>query len=144
MPKAALKQDPPTVANLIAAEHAAMQKKMRGKLTRPQQIECLRRFRTTIMTLVSRLTVRPVQITHKEWVILNVLLKSGRPCFGREILRATGKGFALGSLQVTLQRMEVKEFITSQQEKAGLPGIPRRFYKVTKLGKAMHKGMQDW
>lgn len=73
----------------------------------------------------------------KEATILRLLVEGGgRERYGLELVAASGGHLKRGTIYVTLGRLEEKGFVTSRQEdKApGVPGIPRRLYKITGVG----------
>ena len=72
----------------------------------------------------------------KEVLILRLLRESHTPMFGLELVQNSDGELRRGTVYVTLQRMEEKGFVRSQQEPRPQPqiGIPRRRYSITGLG----------
>ena len=81
-----------------------------------------------------------IKASHLEATILAAVGSSER--YGleivREIERLTGRPVSLGSLYVTLHRMEKKGFMTARWGEATEErlGARRRYYRLTGLGKA--------
>lgn len=68
-----------------------------------------------------------------EYEILD-LLRAGRELYGLEMVKAS-KRLKRGTVYVTLDRMGDKGLVESRQQDAdGLPGMPRRLYKITGYG----------
>jgi len=63
--------------------------------------------------------------------------------YGLEMVAASQDRLKRGTVYVTLDRMEDKGYIRSQQEepRAGASGIPRRIYEVTGYGQ---KAFEIW
>ena len=76
-----------------------------------------------------------------ERLILEMLVSNDDPMFGLQMVAASRGKLKRGSVYVTLQRMEQKGFIESEQEphRAGAIGLPRRIYRPTALGKRVLK-----
>lgn len=76
-------------------------------------------------------------LTDKETVILR-LLADGRTYYGLQIVAESGGSVGKGTVYVTLDRMEDKGFVSSEQEDPqNASGRPRRFYRTTDLGRRM-------
>lgn len=72
--------------------------------------------------------------SRKETVALE-LLSGGKNLYGLEMVKASGGELKRGTIYVLLDRLEDKGFVTSTAEKqAGLPGMPRRMYRITGVG----------
>jgi len=71
----------------------------------------------------------------KERLILELLVSAG-PMFGLQLVADSGGALKRGTVYVTLQRMEEKGYVESEQEPArpGAIGLPRRLYRPTALG----------
>jgi PadR family transcriptional regulator, regulatory protein PadR len=82
-------------------------------------------------------------ITRKESVILE-LLSGGQEKYGLEMVEASGGELKRGTVYVTLQRLEDKQFVSSRQEARPAPevGIPRRLYQITSLGERVFAARQ--
>ena len=72
----------------------------------------------------------------KEALILELLNASSGSLFGLELVNNSNEQLKRGTVYVTLQRMEKKGLIASEQEPRPDPqiGIPRRQYRITGLG----------
>lgn len=72
----------------------------------------------------------------KEAVILELLKSREDRLFGLELVELSDGLLKRGTVYVTLQRMEEKGLIDSEQEPRPDPqiGIPRRLYKINGLG----------
>jgi DNA-binding PadR family transcriptional regulator len=83
-------------------------------------------------------------LSHKEAVVLRLLIKSRRELFGLEMVESSEGELKRGTIYVTLQRMQEKGFIESRQEERVAPeiGIPLRLYKVTGLGERVFAAYQ--
>lgn len=75
-------------------------------------------------------------LTHKEALILELLLSEKVEMFGLEMVEASKGNLKRGTIYVTLQRMTDKGFVESKPEPRCVPeiGIPRRLYRATGLG----------
>ena len=80
-------------------------------------------------------------LSRKEFLILEMLIASGRELFGLEMVEASNGALKRGTIYVTLQRMHEKGLVDSEPEPRTAPeiGIPRRLYKVTGYGQRMYK-----
>src|SRR5437660_1506714 len=77
----------------------------------------------------------------KETTILELLRDNDSPLFGLELVQKSDGLLKRGTVYVTLQRMEEKGLVDSEQEPRPNPeiGIPRRRYRITGLGeRALH------
>ena len=75
-------------------------------------------------------------LSHKEAIILELLLSGKADMFGLEMVEASNGALKRGTIYVTLQRMKEKGFLDSKPEPRSMPeiGIPRRLYRATGLG----------
>lgn len=82
-------------------------------------------------------------LSHKEYIILEMLVKSGE-MFGLEMVNASDGELKRGTIYVTLQRMEGKNYVESYAEIRAEPeiGIPRRKYQATDLGEKIFKAQE--
>jgi PadR family transcriptional regulator, regulatory protein PadR len=82
-------------------------------------------------------------LSSKEAEVLAIL--GGGESFGLQIVDASGRTIARGTIYVTLGRMEEKGFVTSREDprSAGSPGMPRRLYRATALGAAAVRARND-
>lgn len=73
-------------------------------------------------------------ISETESLVLDLLGSQER--FGLELVEASGRKLKLGTIYVTLSRMELKGFIDSktQDPHPEAIGLPRRMYRVTPYG----------
>jgi DNA-binding PadR family transcriptional regulator len=78
----------------------------------------------------------------KERLILELLVAVG-PLYGLELVERSGGALKRGTVYVTLNRMEAKGFVTSEQEAMpeGAIGLPRRRYRPTGRGE---RALRAW
>lgn len=75
-------------------------------------------------------------IPEKEAAVLTQLVSAGgRELFGLEMVRDSNGLLKLGTVYVTLGRLEEKGFVTSRKEDASVEPVPRRLYRVTGEGR---------
>jgi PadR family transcriptional regulator len=74
----------------------------------------------------------------KEFCILE-LLAARDELYGLELVGASGGALKRGTIYVTLARMEEKGLVSSELEQCAAPhpGLPRRLYRPTALGRRM-------
>jgi PadR family transcriptional regulator PadR len=72
--------------------------------------------------------------------ILDLLIEDGE-MFGLQIVQESRGGVKRGTVYVTLGRMEEKGYLDSRTEAPapGAIGLPRRLYKPTAYGAAVHR-----
>jgi len=83
------------------------------------------------------------RLSGKEELILILLL--GRPQkYGLQLVRESEGRLRRGTVYVTLGRMEDKGLVESrvEQKSEGVPGIPRRLYRITGLGERALRARQ--
>jgi PadR family transcriptional regulator PadR len=78
-------------------------------------------------------------LSRKEFLILEMLIGSGRPLYGLEMVEASVGALKRGTIYVTLQRMQERGLVDSKAEPRTAPeiGIPRRMYWITGVGQRM-------
>jgi DNA-binding PadR family transcriptional regulator len=83
-------------------------------------------------------------LSRKEYLILEMLIGSGRELYGLEMVKASGSDLKRGTIYVTLQRMQEKGLVDSKPEPRTAPeiGIPRRLYSVTGYGQQVYRAYQ--
>lgn len=69
--------------------------------------------------------------------ILELLIAKGGEMYGRELAKEPGAGLKQGAIYVTLQRMEERGYVESRTVAHKGPGLPRRMYKPTNLGRVL-------
>lgn len=74
-----------------------------------------------------------------EFLLLDLLGQRER--YGLQLVEASKGKVKLGTVYVTLARMEAKGFVDSRQEErpAGATGMPRRLYRTTPYGLKVHE-----
>jgi PadR family transcriptional regulator PadR len=74
-------------------------------------------------------------LSGKERLILEFLTDGG-PMFGLQLVEQSQGRLKRGTVYVTLNRMEAKGYVESEQEPRppGAIGLPRRLYRPTALG----------
>ncbi len=83
-------------------------------------------------------------LSHKEALILELLVKSGRRLYGLEMVQESRGELKRGTIYVTLQRMTEKGYVTSAEEARAEPKaeIPRRVYWATGLGERAYQAYE--
>ena len=78
---------------------------------------------------------RQPSLPRKERAILELLTSEG-PSFGLQLVRLSRGQLKLGTVYATLARMEAKGYVESEREPLppGAIGLPRRVFRVTRLG----------
>ena len=72
----------------------------------------------------------------KELYILGCLSDQPGGLYGLEMVKASNGKLARGTVYVLLSRLEEKGFVTAKADPhANHPGLPRRQYKLTGLGR---------
>lgn len=85
-----------------------------------------------------------LSLSPKEFLILKLLIESGRELYGLEMVEASDGNLKKGTIYVTLQRMQDKGVVDSKPEPRIAPeiGIPRRLYCVTGYGQRVYRACQ--
>lgn len=83
-----------------------------------------------------------MNITQKEAIILGQLAASaGSELYGLEMVKASNDALKLGTVYVTLGRLEEKGFVKGRKEDSSTRTVPRRLYQITGAGM---KTYQAW
>jgi DNA-binding PadR family transcriptional regulator len=83
-----------------------------------------------------------MNITKKEALILGQLAASaGSELYGLQMVKASDDQLKLGTVYVTLGRLEEKGFVEGRREEASERTVPRRLYKITGAGR---RTFQAW
>src|SRR5215211_6128796 len=92
-------------------------------------------------SVVSDRNVAILQLTEKEYVILDLLIHDLRGLYGLQIVAKSQGRLKKGTVYVVLQRMQDKGLIDSKSEARVAPeiGIPRRIYTVSGYGERVYK-----
>ena len=82
-------------------------------------------------------------LSGKEYAIMNMLMDEGE-MFGLEMVAESKGELKKGTIYVTLQRMEEKRLISSEEEERAENenGIARRFYTPTDWGERVYKAQE--
>ena len=82
-------------------------------------------------------------LSEKEFLIMKMLLDSGE-MFGLEMVEKSNGSLKKGTIYVTLQRMEKKNLLTSEEEERAENeiGIARRFYRPSNWGERVFKAQE--
>ncbi|MDH3492055.1 MAG: PadR family transcriptional regulator [Acidobacteriota bacterium] len=82
-------------------------------------------------------------LSEKEYLIMKLLMDEGE-MFGLEMVQESAGELKKGTIYVTLQRMEEKNLVASDEEKraASENGIARRFYTPTNWGERVYKAQE--
>ncbi len=77
----------------------------------------------------------PPRLSEKEIVVLRLLISGRREMYGLELVEASDGALGRGTVYVTLERMESKDYVRSRKESGAAEGAAaRRLYKPTGLG----------
>ena len=77
------------------------------------------------------------RLSRTDALVLDLLIEHER--YGLELVAASGGRLKRGTVYVTLGRMEQKGLVLSRQEHTqGTPGLPRRLYRLSALGRRVH------
>jgi PadR family transcriptional regulator, regulatory protein PadR len=84
-----------------------------------------------------------LRLSNKEALIVEQLI-DGSERYGLQMVEDSKGGIKLGTIYVTLQRLQEKGYVTSRPEprSEGEPGVARRLYRVTDLGEKMYAAHQ--
>jgi DNA-binding PadR family transcriptional regulator len=78
----------------------------------------------------------PMEISKKETLVLEQLIKAGSSeRYGLEMVKASNGDLKMGTIYVTLARLEDKGFVESRRENDPKQTVPRRLYKITGAGR---------
>jgi DNA-binding PadR family transcriptional regulator len=78
----------------------------------------------------------PPRPTPVEMTVLRLLVRSSKPRYGLDLVESSEGELKVGSVYVTLHRMERKGYIRSYKEPAPADGAAaRRLYELTALGR---------
>ena len=82
-------------------------------------------------------------LSAKEYAIMKMLVDEGE-MFGLEMVEYSEGELKKGTVYVTLQRMEDKNLVASEEEERGDDenGIPRRYYAPTDWGERVYKAQE--
>lgn len=82
-------------------------------------------------------------LSGKEFLIMKMLVESGE-MFGLEMVEKSGGELKKGTIYVTLQRMEKKNLLNSEEEERPKEevGIARRFYSPSNWGERVFKAQE--
>ena len=82
-------------------------------------------------------------LSEKEYLIMKLLMDGGE-MFGLEMVHESDGELKKGTIYVTLQRMEDKNLLASEEEERGEEenGIARRFYTPTNWGERVYKAQE--
>ncbi|MDR6886851.1 MULTISPECIES: PadR family transcriptional regulator [Variovorax] len=83
-----------------------------------------------------------MNLTNKEALILEQLaVSAGSELYGLQMVKASNDELKMGTIYVTLGRLEKKGFVQSRREQDPAQTIPRRLYKITGAGR---KTFEAW
>lgn len=85
--------------------------------------------------------MRIPRLSAKEYLILELLVRGGE-MFGLQMVRIAPTRIRLGTVYVTLQRMEEKGFVSSRLVEDAAGGSPRRMFRATGMGYRMFTALQ--
>lgn len=77
-----------------------------------------------------------MNLSPKEALILKQLIQAGSSeLYGLEMVRASENALKMGTIYVTLARLQEKGFVESRREDDPQQAVPRRLYKITGVGR---------
>jgi PadR family transcriptional regulator, regulatory protein PadR len=83
-------------------------------------------------------TAAPVLVSNFEEHVMLAVLRTGVDAYGmtvrRELENVTGRDVTIGSVYVTLDRLEAKGLVSSARIAAGADSASRRVFAVTSFG----------
>ena len=81
-----------------------------------------------------------MNLSSKEAAILEQLVVAGSAeLYGLQMVKASGDRLKLGTIYVTLNRLEDKGYVTSRKEVDAQQTVPRRLYRISGAGaRAFH------
>lgn len=82
-------------------------------------------------------------LSAKEYLVMKLLMDEGE-MFGLEMVHESDGELKKGTIYVTLQRMEQKNLLSSEEEERAEDenGIARRFYSPTNWGERVYKAQE--
>lgn len=83
-----------------------------------------------------------MNLSKNEVVILSLLI-SEREMYGLEMVKKSEGKLKLGTIYLTLSRMEEKGYATSRKELDPTLVVPRRLYKITGAGARIYRAWTD-
>lgn len=83
-----------------------------------------------------------MNLSKNEAVILSLLI-SERELYGLEMVKKSEGKLKLGTIYLTLSRMEEKGYTTSRKELVPTQVVPRRLYKITSMGARIYQAWID-
>ncbi|QRY31156.1 PadR family transcriptional regulator [Variovorax sp. PDNC026] len=76
-----------------------------------------------------------MNLSPKEALILQQLFEAaGAELYGLQMVKNSDGALKMGTIYVTLGRLEQKGFVESRREQDPTQAIPRRLYKITSAG----------
>jgi DNA-binding PadR family transcriptional regulator len=79
-----------------------------------------------------------MNLSKSEVAVLNLLMGAGE-MYGLEMVKKSEGKLKLGTIYLTLSRMEEKGYATSKREVAPTSVVPRRLYQITGTGARMYR-----
>ena len=80
------------------------------------------------------------RLSTKEYLILDLLVRGGE-MFGLQLVRAKPDKLVMGTVYITLQRMEKKGFVSSRLLDDSAGGPARRMYRPTGKGYRIYSAL---
>lgn len=85
-----------------------------------------------------------MDISKKEALILEQLIAAGSSeLYGLEMVRASNGTLKMGTIYVTLARLQDKGFVESRREDDPKQTVPRRLYKITGAGVKTYRAVSE-
>lgn len=79
-----------------------------------------------------------MKLSKDEAAILGLLIDE-REMYGLDMVKKSGGALKLGTIYLTLSRMEERGFATSRREHEPALALPRRLYQITSIGARVHR-----
>jgi DNA-binding PadR family transcriptional regulator len=83
-----------------------------------------------------------MKLSKNEAAVLSLLIDEGE-MYGLEMVKKSGGQLKLGTIYVTLSRMEERGFATSRREQEPTLVVPRRLYTITGTGARVYRAWTD-
>jgi len=85
-----------------------------------------------------------MNLTKKEALILDQLVRAGSSeMYGLEMVKASNNELKMGTIYVTLARLQEKGFVESRKETDPQQTVPRRLYKITGAGQRTFRAWES-
>ena len=83
-----------------------------------------------------------MKLSKAEAAVLSLLVNE-QEMYGLEMVKKSGGRLKLGTIYVTLNRLEEKGFAVSRKEIEPTLAVPRRLYRITGTGAAVYRALSE-